>query len=108
TKPLQKKLKPTAVPHIFNLTPAESSATLKWRKRHIQREFMQNTQVCIGDVIMMDENTEIGCQKTVSSAPTEETVVPVYIPASTHTEETSTMDFWTQSGDQPMFSIQNI
>ncbi|KAL3852885.1 hypothetical protein ACJMK2_016492 [Sinanodonta woodiana] len=56
----------------------------------------------------MDENTEIGCQKTVSSAPTEETVVPVYIPASTHTEETSTMDFWTQSGDQPMFSIQNI
>ncbi|KAL3891074.1 hypothetical protein ACJMK2_003337 [Sinanodonta woodiana] len=45
TKPLQKKLKPTAVPHIFNWTPAESSATLKRRKRHIQREFKQNTQV---------------------------------------------------------------
>ncbi|KAL3864497.1 hypothetical protein ACJMK2_006174 [Sinanodonta woodiana] len=54
---------------------------------------------------MMDENTEIGCQETVSSAPTEETV---YIPASTQTEETSTRDFGTQSGDQPMFSIQNI
>jgi len=35
-------------------------------------------------------------------------VVPVYIPASTQTEETSTRDFGTQSGDQPMFSIQNI
>ncbi|KAL3877459.1 hypothetical protein ACJMK2_035163 [Sinanodonta woodiana] len=57
---------------------------------------------------MIDENTEIGCQETVSSAPTEETVVPVYIPASTQTEETSTRDFGTQSGDQPMFSIQNI
>ncbi|KAL3869556.1 hypothetical protein ACJMK2_042224 [Sinanodonta woodiana] len=56
----------------------------------------------------MDENTEIGCQETVSSAPTEETVVPVYIPASTQNEETSTRDFGTQSGDQPMFSIQNI
>jgi len=35
-------------------------------------------------------------------------VVPVYIPASAQTEETSTRDCGTQSGDQPMFSIQNL
>ncbi|KAK3592716.1 hypothetical protein CHS0354_007718 [Potamilus streckersoni] len=35
-------------------------------------------------------------------------MVPVYITASTQIEEISTRGCGTQSGDQPMFSIQNL
>jgi len=37
TIPLQRKLKPTAVPHLFNWTEAESASAIRRRERQAQR-----------------------------------------------------------------------